>query len=101
MREGSIIIRAADPSEFDVASEFWVSMRRELDMPDEDLAWDWKVRSVAYFQRRYEAGELRWFLAFDGDEVVASAAGVLLDGYPSEICVNRRVGYVAGVYVMF
>jgi GNAT superfamily N-acetyltransferase len=99
MLESSIIIRAADPSEFDIASEFWVSMRRELNMPDEDLAANWKTRSVDYFRRRYDAGELRWFLAYDGDTVVASAAGFLTDGYPSEICVNRRVGYVAGVFV--
>jgi len=99
MPESSIIIRAADPSEFDIASEFWVSMRRELNMPDEDLAANWKTRSVDYFRRRYDAGELRWFLAYDGDTVVASAAGFLTDGYPSEICVNRRVGYVAGVFV--
>ncbi|MDQ6768070.1 MAG: GNAT family N-acetyltransferase [Candidatus Eremiobacteraeota bacterium] len=100
MPESSIIIRAADPSEFDTASEFWVSMRRELDMPDADLALDWKARSIAYFTRRHDAGELRWFLARDGEVVVASAAGFLLDGYPSEICINRKVGYVAGVFVM-
>lgn len=74
-------------------------MRRELGMPDADLAADWKTRSIAYFRRRHDAGELRWFLARDGDRVVASAAGFLLDGYPSEICINRRAGYVAGVYV--
>jgi GNAT superfamily N-acetyltransferase len=100
MSKSSIVIRAAEPGEFDIASDFWVSMRRELSMPDEDLALDWKARSVKYFRRRYDAGELRWFLAYDGDTVVASAAGFLLDGYPTEICVNRRVGYVAGVYVM-
>ena len=100
MQSRDITIRAADPKEFDVASEFWVSMRRELDMRDDDLALDWKARSVAYFRKRYEAGELRWFLACDGPAPVGSAAGFLLDGYPSEICINRRVGYVAGVYVV-
>ncbi len=99
MLKSSIIIRAADPSEFEIASEFWVSMRRELNMPDEDLAVNWKARCADYFRRRHDAGELRWFLAYDGDTVVASAAGFLTDGYPSQICVNRRVGYVAGVYV--
>jgi GNAT superfamily N-acetyltransferase len=74
-------------------------MRRELHMPEEDLAPDWKTRSINYFRRRYDAGELRWFLAYDGDLVVASAAGFLIDGYPSEICIKRRVGYIAGVYV--
>ena len=100
MPAGDITIRAADPSEFDTAAEFWVSMRRELDMPDEHLAPDWKARSISYFQRRHEAGELRWFFAKDSARVVASAAGFFLDGYPSEICVNRHVGYVAGVFVM-
>ena len=99
MPESSITVRCADPSEFDIASDFWISMRRELDMPDEDLAPDWKIRSVNYFRRRYDEGELRWFLAYDGETAVASAAGFLLDGYPSEICLNRRVGYVAGVFV--
>ena len=36
-------IGPAGPNEFDVASEFWVAMRRDLDMPDEDLAPDWKT----------------------------------------------------------
>jgi len=99
MSKSSITIRAAEPNEFDIASEFWVSMRRELNMPDADLTPDWKERSVAYFSRRFAAGELRWFFACDADVVVASAAGFLLDGYPSEICINRRVGYVAGVFV--
>jgi hypothetical protein len=63
MLKSSIIIRGADPSEFDIASEFWVSMRRELNMPDEDLAVNWKARCVDYFRRRHDAGELRWFLA--------------------------------------
>ncbi len=99
MPKSAITIRAADPSEFDIASEFWVSMRRELNMPDDDLAADWKARSVAYFRRRFAAGELCWFFACDGDTVVASGAGFLLDGYPSEICLRRRVGYVAGVFV--
>jgi GNAT superfamily N-acetyltransferase len=93
-------IRAAMPDEFAIASEFWVAMRRELDMPDADLAPDWKARSVAYFTRRHAAGELQWFLAHDESKVVASASGFLLDGYPSEICTRRRVGYVAGVYVL-
>jgi GNAT superfamily N-acetyltransferase len=93
-------VRAARPDEFGVASDFWVAMRRELDMADADLGPDWKTRAIAYFQRRYEAGELRWFLAYDAGRVIASAAGVLLDGYPSDICINRRVGYIAGVYVL-
>jgi GNAT superfamily N-acetyltransferase len=100
MQTEAFDVRVASPDEFDVASDFWVAMRRELDMPDADLAPDWKVRSIAYFRRRHEAGELRWFLARDRGRVVASAAGFLLDGYPSEICVNRRVGYIAGVYVL-
>jgi GNAT superfamily N-acetyltransferase len=99
MSKSSITIRAAGPDEFDIASEFWVSMRRELNMPDADLTPDWKERSIKYFRRRFEADELRWFFACDGDLVVASAAAFLLDGYPSEICINRRVGYVAGVFV--
>lgn len=100
MQPESFDIRPARPDEFDVASEFWVAMRRDLDMPDEDLAQDWKARAIAYFTRRHASGELCWFLARERSRVVASAAGFLLDGYPSEICVNRKVGYVAGVYVL-
>jgi GNAT superfamily N-acetyltransferase len=100
MEESSLTIDRADPKDFGAASEFWVAMRRELDMRDADLARDWKSLAIAYFQRRHAAGELQWFLARDCEKVVASAAGFLLDGYPSEICTNRRVGYVAGVYVL-
>lgn len=95
----TVTIREADPSYFETASECWVAMRRELGMPDSDLAPDWKARSVDYFRRRHEAGELRWFFAFEGDRVVASAAGFLLDGYPRVIVTGRRAGYIAGVYV--
>lgn len=100
MQPEAVAITSATPAEFDVASEFWVAMRRELEMPDADLASDWKARSIAYFTRRYEAGELQWFFARHVSQVVASAAGFLLDGYPREICLNRKVGYVAGVYVL-
>jgi GNAT superfamily N-acetyltransferase len=100
MQTEAFEIRAATPDEFAVASEFWLAMRRELDMSDADLAADWKTRSSSYFKRRWEAGELQWFVACEHGAVVASAAGFLLDGYPSEICVNRRVGYIAGVYVL-
>jgi len=99
MQPKDVAIRVAQPSEFDVAARFWIAMRRELGMPDADLAPDWEARSVTYFRRRHGADELRWFFADSGGVVVASAAGFLLDGYPSEICTNRRVGYVAGVFV--
>jgi GNAT superfamily N-acetyltransferase len=100
MHNQSLDIRAATPDEFSVASDFWVAMRRELDMPDADLAPDWKARTIAYFTRRHAAGELQCFLAREDEHVVASACGFLLDGYPSEICLRRRVGYIAGVYVL-
>ena len=74
-------------------------MRRELGMSDNDLARDWKARSIAYFQRRHDEDELRWFFALDGETVVASAAGFFVDGYPSYICTQKRVGYFAGVFV--
>lgn len=99
MPETPVVIKVASPEEFDVAAEFWVAMRRELHMPDGDLAPDWKARAVEYFERRAASGELRWFFACAGNTPVASAAGFLLDGYPAQICVNRRVGYIAGVYV--
>lgn len=99
MEAQAITVRAAEPSEFDVAAEFWMSMRRELRMPDDDLADDWKERSIAYFKLRHDADELRWFFAVDGSEVIASAAGFLLDGYPSQMCTKRHIGYIAGVFV--
>lgn len=99
MEAKAITVRVADPAEFEVAADFWMAMRRELGMPDDDLAEDWKSRSVAYFKQRYDADELRWFFAVDAREVVASAAGFLLDGYPSQICTRRRMGYIAGVFV--
>jgi len=99
LEANTITVRVAEPAEFDTAAEFWMSMRRELGMPDEDLSADWKARSIAYFRQRHEADELRWFFAVDGPHVVASAAGFFLDGYPSQICTNRRIGYIAGVFV--
>lgn len=99
MEAKAITVRVAEPAEFDVAAEFWMAMRRELGMPDDDLAEDWKARSIAYFTQRHHADELRWFFAADGPEVVASAGGFLLDGYPSQMCTRRRIGYIAGVFV--
>ncbi len=100
MQERSIVIRSAQPGEFVQAAQFWALMRRELAMSDTDLAPDWEARAVAYFDRRYRADELRWFFAYDDSRAVASASGFLLDGYPSEMCTRRRIGYIAGVYVM-
>lgn len=100
MSQQPIIVRPADPSEFGVASEFWIAMYRELKMLDSSLAANWKERSIGYFHRRHNAGELRWFLALDGQTVVGSAGGFLLDNHQRAIGVNRRTGYVAGVYVL-
>lgn len=94
-----IEIVAADPQLFDVASDFWLAMRHELHMPDADLPTDWKNRAVRYFTRRHAAGELAWFFARAETRLVGSAAGFFSDGYPAEICTQRRVGYVAGVFV--
>jgi GNAT superfamily N-acetyltransferase len=100
MRPKGVSIAPARPEEFATAREFWLAMRRETDMPDADLAFDWKARFIAYCERRYHARELQWFFARDGSQPVASAAGFLLEDYPREICINRKVGYVAGVYVL-
>lgn len=94
-----IQIRKAARDEFDVASDFWLAMRRELSMPDSDMPADWKTRAVDYFQRRHDAGELCWFFALDGQIIVGSACGFVKDGYPSEMLTNRKIGYIAGVYV--
>lgn len=100
MRQSTDVeIKSVEPQHFDVAAEFWLAMRHELAMPDGDLPSDWKARAVAYFGRRYHAGELRWFFAWSDNKPVASAAGFLMDGYPSDICSLRRAGYVAGVFV--
>jgi len=94
-----IDISAATPIEFEHAADCWLAMRREVGMPDDDLAPDWKARSIAYFERRYSANEFRWFLARDAGRIVGSAAGFLLENYPA-ICLRRRTGYIAGVYVL-
>jgi ribosomal protein S18 acetylase RimI-like enzyme len=99
MPSDQIDISAAAPDEFDVAADFWLAMRREVGMGDRDLAQDWKARSIAYCKRRHDEGELRWFFARDGDRIVASAAGFLLENYPA-ICLKSRTGYIAGVYVL-
>lgn len=99
MASASIEISSGTPDEFDVAADFWLAMRREVGMPDHDLAADWKARSIAYCLRRHEAGELRWFFARDGGRAVGSAVGFLLENYPA-ICLQTRTGYIAGVYVL-
>jgi GNAT superfamily N-acetyltransferase len=99
MSSNPIEIGAATPGEFEQAAECWLAMRREVGMPDAELASDWKTRSIAYFQRRHDADEFRWFVARDAGRVVGSAAGFLLENYPT-ICLQRRTGYIAGVYVL-
>ncbi len=99
LQDSGIRITILQPARFAIAVEFWISMRRELRISDGELPSDWRERAVAYFRRRHAAGELQWFIAARGDEAVGSAAGFVRDGYPTDICTERRQGYVAGVYV--
>jgi GNAT superfamily N-acetyltransferase len=60
---------------------------------------DWLARSVRYYRRRYDDGDLRSFVAEADGRIVGCATAFLLDGYPREFIKRPNAGYIVGVYV--
>ncbi|MDQ6781193.1 MAG: GNAT family N-acetyltransferase [Candidatus Eremiobacteraeota bacterium] len=99
LTDNAFEVHALPCKHFHIAADFWLAMRQEVGISGDDLPPDWKQRAIAYFTRRHAAGELMWFFAWKGVEPAGSGCGLILDGYPSAICTQRRWGYIAGIYV--
>jgi ribosomal protein S18 acetylase RimI-like enzyme len=92
-------VREAKPDEFASVALFWYAMGQEIGWRAEDLVENWLERKLAYYARRSRAGELRSFVAQVGGEVVGSASGFVIDGYPRDFFRRNDRGYIIGVYV--
>ena len=96
----NITFRRATTEELSVAAGFWLAMYVEIGMfAEADFQAGWRERFVRYFETRSKTGEAAYFVAVDGDRVVATAGAMLRDGYPSVIH-GLRFGYILGVYVL-
>jgi ribosomal protein S18 acetylase RimI-like enzyme len=97
---GGVEFRAARFAELPELAEFWLAMFEEIGQnPRRDFCTDWREGFARYFERRVAADEAAYFVAQDGAKLVGAAAGILSDGYPSEIH-GISYGYVLGVYVL-
>jgi ribosomal protein S18 acetylase RimI-like enzyme len=95
-----IEFRHVQLAELPEMARFWLAMFEEIRRnPQRDFRPDWRESFVRYFERRIGAGEAAYFVATDGAKLVGAAAGILSDGYPSEIH-GVSHGYVLGVYVL-
>lgn len=97
---GKVEFRTAQSCEMPEMASFWLAMFEEIGPnPERDFRRDWRDAFVRYFERRIQAGEAAYFVAADNGKLVGSAAGILSDGYPTEIH-GVVHGYVLGVYVL-
>lgn len=96
--EQTLTIRPAHTGELNTCASFWIAMFEEIGMLHErDLPQDWRQRFVAYFSARIAADEARYFVALDGERIVATAGALLSEGYSA--IMGRQTGYIFGVCV--
>ena len=79
--------------------DFWLAMFEEIGILHErDMAPDWRARFARYLELRIAGGEAQFFVAHDGERVVATAGALIADGYPFVVHAIKR-GYIFGVRV--
>ena len=99
MELASLVVRPGTLAELPVFAQFWLAMFEEIGILHEhDMARDWQERFDAYMRRRIEDGDARFFVAVDGEKIVATAGALVSDGYPFAVHGIKR-GYIFGVRV--
>lgn len=95
----TLLLREAQLAELPAIAEHWIAMFEEVCKHREsEFVHDWRERFVQYFSEQIGRGDARYFIAVDGERIVATAGAMLTDGYPSAIH-GLRNGYVFGVRV--
>lgn len=97
--QDTLLLREAQLGELPAIAEHWIAMFEEVGKHREsEFASGWRERFVRYFNERIGCGDARYFVAVDGERVVASAGAMMTDGYPAAIH-GLRNGYIFGVRV--
>jgi GNAT superfamily N-acetyltransferase len=86
---------AAPPPAF---ARLWYAMLDECGLLGSGVVRDWEERLSEHFRRQMEAGNLQWFVAEDGDEIVGTAAAIL--AHEGSYIFNDRSATLAGIYVV-
>lgn len=95
----TLTLREARPHELSEIAEHWLAMFEEVGKHHErEFTPGWRERFVQYFRDRIERGDACYFVAHDGECIVATAGALLTEGYPAAIH-GIRSGYVFGVRV--
>jgi ribosomal protein S18 acetylase RimI-like enzyme len=95
----TIAIRAGTAADLAHVCEHWLAMFEEVGKYFErDFPPDWRSDFQSYFARRMAAGEAAFFVAVDGEAIVATSGALIRDGYPAAITLLRE-GYIFGVRV--
>ena len=96
--QATSVLRAARLDELPQIADFWLAMFQEAGIwRESDFAMGWRARFVAYFSRRIDADDVRYFVATDNTRLVGTAGAMLLE-YPA-IVNGLRFGYIFGVRV--
>jgi ribosomal protein S18 acetylase RimI-like enzyme len=97
--QDTLLLREAKIDELPAIADHWIAMFEEVGKHHEsEFHPGWRERFVAYFAERIAIGEARYFVALDGERVVATAGATMTEGYPSAIH-GIQNGYVFGVHV--
>jgi ribosomal protein S18 acetylase RimI-like enzyme len=95
----TILLREAEFDELPAIADHWIAMFEEVGKHHEaQFESGWRERFVSYFAERISAGTAAYFVALDGERVIATAGASLTEGYPSAIH-GIRSGYIFGVHV--
>lgn len=95
----TLVLREAHVRELPAIAEHWLAMFEEVGKHREaEFVPGWRDRFVAYFTREITAREAAYFVAVDGERIIATAGALLTTGYPAEIH-GIRNGYIFGVHV--
>lgn len=93
------VLREALIRDLPAIAEHWMAMFEDVGKHREaEFVPGWRERFIAYFTREIGAGNAAYFVAVDGERVIATAGALLTNGYPAEIH-GIRSGYVFGVHV--
>lgn len=97
--QDTLLMREAQIAELPSVASHWIAMFEEVGKHREnDFVPGWRERFVRFFAAEIERGDAAYFVAVDGKRIVATAGGLLTDGYPAAIH-GIRIGYIFGVHV--
>lgn len=97
--QGTLVLREARSEELPAIARHWLAMFEEVGkFKESDFRPDWVQRFVRHLEVQIARGDAAYFIALDGERIVATAGALLTSGFPAEIH-GVRNGYIFGVHV--